>query len=178
MQDLKDFPAFFPSVKRLEQIKRAAKDIKIADMTHRAALDLAAKADGYRNFNHALNQLAVSAKDDLWIFNSVSCVISQPEGYMSGAWLVEARLSAELQKQLGSDRLLFHFPKIPKRIVTARGEYGSSVDGKLGGQFVDGVWIALLSKNGLEEESPPSPEAWRQAFMSEVLARLWGLSPG
>lgn len=96
----------------------------------------------------------------------VRCSIFRPDGYQYGAWRVELRLTAALQRFISDCSLQFDIPELPKRHILMAPAFRF---GPRAGRFVDGIWKADLYSNGIEEaRNPTSLDAVKRALLGCV----------
>lgn len=107
-------------------------------------------------------------------FNRDGCriILSQPEGYDHGAWMVEMEFTPEARKVYEKASLVFRFPTMAQRLFVAQKPYDGvytdpdSKNMEVGFRFIDGRTVFHVYSNGV-------PEDGNSTYISEVVEALY-----
>ncbi len=103
----------------------------------------------------------------------VTCNITKPKEFSSGAWRIEAKLGTQVKDLLKNSPLIFNYPQMETRRINFESVKQQKychdfIKGE--GVFIDGIWSGLLYSNGIaEDDNPITIDSYSGAFIQEVI---------
>jgi len=108
--------------------------------------------------------------------DAVSIEIGKGDDYDPGAWTIKAKLSEQMVKSIGNEKVIFTLPDLLNRFCRPDKNYSAVRGNVICGQFINGMWEGHLYSNGISEDKNPTDlgsfKETLTKYIKEAIARI------